>query len=106
MRFHHFPSITSSFLGLLASLSATEPFDLFNSSRWYAVLLHMVFSIIYVSSQAGSHGKESQETAHFNYLNTLINKESWGLIPQILLSKVLYKAFASSTRVMELGPFF
>lgn len=66
----------------------------------------MIFSIIYVSSRAGSHAKECQEPAQFNYLNTSINKESRGLIPQILLSQVLYKAFASSTRVMELGPSF
>lgn len=104
-RFHHLPPITLSFLGLLAFLSAMDPFDLLKILQGdNFVLLHMIFfSIIYVSSQADSHTKESQETAHFNYLNTLINKKSWGLIPQMLLSKLPYKAFPSSTRVMELG---
>lgn len=99
MRFHWLTPITSSFLGLLASLSATDPFDLL----WIlqggsSILLHMTFSIIYGSSQAGSRAKGRQETVLFNYLNTLINKEPWGLSPQILLSKVLYKAFTSNTR--------
>lgn len=62
--------------------------------------------MIYISSWAGSHAKESQEIVHLNYLNTLINKWSWGLVLQIHLSKVLYKAFASCAGVIELGPFF
>lgn len=74
-----------------------------NSSRGSSILLHITFSIIYGSSQAGSCAKGSQETVLFNYLNTLINKEPWGLSLQILLSKVLYKAFTSNTRVMELS---
>lgn len=51
MRFHCLPPVTSSFLGLLASRSATEPFSLLGVLQGASsVLLHMTFSIIHVSS--------------------------------------------------------
>jgi len=50
MRFRHLTPVTSSFLGLLASLSAAEPFDLLGRLQVNnSGLLHRTFSMIYGS---------------------------------------------------------